>query len=190
MKPILLIILSLIFSFNFATAQKPEARNPIVKDFGGVYEIEAAVEIPENKKTKILVDLMTSVTNRGNPNAEPDYSKPIWAHINTARLLNLHGVGGVSKENLETIVVVHGPAVMSLLKDKAYQEFYDTRHKNPNLPILNALHEAGVKIVVCGQSLISRNIKREQLYEHTGIALSALTTISKRVQEGFVVYNF
>ncbi|MDR9457345.1 MAG: DsrE family protein [Salegentibacter sp.] len=190
MKPVLLVIVTLIFSINFTSAQKADALHPIVKGFGGVYEIEDAVEIPENKKTKILVDLIKAETNRGNPAAEPDFSKPIWGLINTARLLNLHGVGGVSKENLEVIVVVHGTAVMSLFEDKSYQEFFETKYDNPNLPILDALHEAGVRVVVCGQSLLARDIKKDQLFEHTEIALSALTTISKRVQEGYVVYNF
>lgn len=190
MKPVLLVIVTLIFTINFATAQKGDALNPIVKGFGGVYEIEDAVEMPENKKTKLLVDLMKAETNRGNPDAEPDFSKPIWGLINTARLLNLHGVGGVSKENLEVIVVVHGTAVMSLFEDKTYQEFFETSYDNPNLPILDALHEAGVRVVVCGQSLLARDIKKDQLFTHTEIALSALTTISKRVQEGYVIYKF
>lgn len=190
MKSVILAILALVFSINFATAQKGEALNPIVKGFGGVYEIENAVEIPENDKTKLLIDLKQAVTDRMNPDAEPDFSKPIWGLINTARLLNLHGVGGVSKENLEVIVVVHGTAVMSLFSDKTYQESFETEFENPNLPILDALHEAGARVIVCGQSLLARDIKPEQLFEHTEIALSALTTISKRVQEGYVIYNF
>lgn len=190
MRPVLLIIVILVFSINFSTAQKGDGLHPIVKDFGGVYEIEDAVEIPENKKTKILIDLTKAETNRSNPEAEPDFSKPIWGLINTARLLNLHGVGGVSRENLEVILVVHGRAVMSLLANEAYQNFFEINYDNPNLPILDALHEAGVKVVVCGQSLLARNIKKDQLFEHTQIALSALTTISKRVQEGYMVYNF
>ena len=190
MRPVLLVIVTLVFSINFSTAQQGDALHPIVKGFGGVYEIEDAVEIPENKRTKILVDLKEAVTNRMNPDAEPDFSKPIWGLINTARLLNLHGVGGVSKENLEVIVVVHGTAVMSLFEDKTYQDLFQTEFDNPNLPILNALHEAGARVVVCGQSLLARDIQAEQLFEHTEIALSALTTISKRVQEGYVVYSF
>ena len=190
MKSVLSLVVVFLIALDFATAQEGDAQFPIVKDFGGVYEIEDVVELPENKKTKILVDLMKAETNRGNPDAEPDFSKPIWGLINTARLLNLHGVGGVSKENLEVIVVVHGTAVMSLFEDNTYQEFFETSYDNPNLPILDALHEAGVRVVVCGQSLLARDMKADQLFEHTEIALSALTTISKRVQEGYVVYNF
>lgn len=190
MRPVLSVFVMFLFTFNFLTAQETEAQFPIVKGFGGVYEIDDVVELPENNKTKILVDLIKAETNRGNPDAEPDFSKPIWGLINTARLLNLHGVGGVSKENLEVIVVVHGTAVMSLLEDKTYQESFETEHDNPNLPLLHALHEAGVRVVVCGQSLLARDIKTDQLFEHTEIALSALTTISKRVKEGYVVYNF
>ncbi|HEY9184391.1 MAG TPA: DsrE family protein [Salegentibacter sp.] len=190
MRPVLLVIVILVFSINFSTAQQGEALHPIVKGFGGVYEIEDAVEIPENKKTKLLIDLTKAETNRSNPDAEPDFSNPIWGLINTARLLNLHGVGGVSKENLEVILVVHSKAVMSLLANETYQDFFETKYDNPNLPILEALHKAGVRIVVCGQSLLARSIKKDQLFKHTEIALSALTTISKRVQEGYVVYNF
>ncbi|MGY5851355.1 DsrE family protein [Salegentibacter sp. F14] len=190
MRSVLLVILSLVFSINFINAQKGDAQHPIVKGYGGVYKIEAAVEIPENKPTKLLVDLMKAETSRGNPNAAPDFSKPIWGLINTARLMNLHGVGGVSRENLEVILVVHGQAVISLLNDETYKSFFETNYDNPNLPLLEALHKAGVEVVVCGQSLIARDLKKAQLFEHTKIALSALTTISKRVQEGYVVYNF
>jgi intracellular sulfur oxidation DsrE/DsrF family protein len=179
-KIILSIFTFLLITCSFElTAQ--ERQFPIVADFGGVYQIEGAVEVPDSSKThKILIELIT-----GNKSPEKE---SFWIN-NVARMMNLHGVAGVSKENLKMKVVVHGSAVLDILSDTRYFTEHEIE-KNPNGALLSALQEAGAEILVCGQSLLAREINADELWPGTKVALSALTTISKNVPEGYVLLKF
>lgn len=168
-----------LFTLNFLFAQDREAQFPVVKEFGGVYKIDDAVEIPQSDNMKIIVELV---------NGPEDWKEQSFYVNNIARLMNLHGVAGIAPENLEVIVIVHGPAVLTLLNHAEYRKEF--KRKNPNLPLYDALTIAGARIVVCGQSLLFQEIEEGHLYENTEIALSALTTISGRVQEGYVHFKF
>lgn len=153
---------------------------PIVKAFGGIYEIPDATERPDPSLTyKILVDLSTA--------AEDNKQISRWVD-NVARLMNLHGLAGVPKKKLKVKVVIHGGAIFSLLNNAQYQERFQT--DNPNLPVFEALAEAGVDIMVCGQSLIARKMMTKDLWPGVRIAHSALTTITTYVPQGYVLLKF
>jgi len=156
-----------VLLFNLSYAQDPRV-NPIIKDFGPVYEIPDAVEKPDPKMTyKLLVDLVMA-------SSKPD---TINLGIEAAcTLLNLHGVGGVPKEKIKMVMAVHNAAGYTVLNNEAYRARYKV--DNPNLPMINALLEAGVKIVVCGQTLKKRGIDPATLAPGIGVATSALTTIT------------
>lgn len=179
MKNIYFILLITILFKTSVFAQ--DAQFPIVKGYGGIYEIENAVEqLEEGKQVKIIVELVS-----GNETPE-EYS--FWVN-NIARLMNLHGIEGVSPADLEVKVIVHGPAVFDLLSHGNYFEKYRIP-KNPSIPILEALDEAGAAIIICGQSLIMRDLGRNEIWEKTHVATSALTTITKNVADGYVLIKF
>jgi intracellular sulfur oxidation DsrE/DsrF family protein len=164
-----------------ATAQAQEAQFPIVKGYGGIYEIENVVEeLEKGKKVKIIVELVT-----GNESPE---KHSFWVN-NIARLMNLHGIEGVPPDDLSVKVIVHGPAVFDLLSDGNYFEKYRIP-KNPNIPVWEALSNAGADIIICGQSLIARDLGRNEIWEYTQVATSALTTITKNVADGYVLIKF
>lgn len=153
---------------------------PIVKDYGGIYEIPDATERPDPSLTyKILVDLSTA--------AEDNKQISRWVD-NVARLMNLHGLAGVPKTALKVKVVVHGGAIFTLLNNEQYQERFQT--DNPNLKVYEALLEAGVDIMVCGQSLIARKMVTKDLWSGVRVAHSALTTITTYVPQGYVLLKF
>jgi intracellular sulfur oxidation DsrE/DsrF family protein len=62
--------------------------------------------------------------------------------------------------------------------------------KNPNLPVFEALKEAGVEFYICGQSLIARNMKTTDMWEEAEIALSMLTTLTTYVPQGYMLMRF
>ncbi len=168
-----------ILAISYTVAQ--EAQFPIVKDFGGIYKIENAHESPDvTQSYKILIELVSA-------HKDPE-NESFWIN-NIARMMNLHGIAGVEKENLLVKVVVHGPAVLDIVTDERYLKEFSIS-QNPNTAILSALREAGVEILVCGQSLIARDIKESELFPDTKIALSALTTITKNVPNGYVLFKF
>lgn len=158
-----------------------EAQFPIVKGFGGIYEIDNVVEqLEEGKQVKIIVELVS-----GNENPE---EHSFWVN-NIARLMNLHGIEGISPADLDVKVIVHGPAVFDLLSHGNYFEKYRIP-KNPNIAVWEALDEAGAHVIICGQSLIMRDLGRNEIWEKTQVATSALTTITKNVADGYVLIKF
>ncbi|MFQ3215485.1 MAG: intracellular sulfur oxidation DsrE/DsrF family protein [Marivirga sp.] len=163
------------------TLKAQEKQFPLVKEFGGVYKIEGAVELPSpDKSHKIIIELVSG-------NKKPD--EPSFWINNVARMMNLHGVAGVNKENIQVKVVVHGGAVLDIVVNERYLTEHEIEN-NPNLLLLKYLQEAGAEIIVCGQSLLAREITTEELAPGTKVALSALTTISKNVPEGYVLFKF
>lgn len=180
MRKFLLSFLFLFFLGSPLLWAQSKAQFPIVKNYGGIYEIPDATERPDPKKEyKIIVDMTSGPTNPAQISRWVD---------NIARMMNLHGLAGVPKENLHVKVVVHGGAIYTILNDEKYQE----RHQvdNPNLPVYDALKEAGAEFYVCGQSMIARDMKKEDIWPGTQIAHSALTTLTTYVPQGYVLLKF
>ena len=170
----------LISTLGCSTLFGQSAQFPVVKDYGGIYEIPDATERPDPTLTyKLLVDLSTA--------AEDNKQISRWVD-NVARLMNLHGLAGVPKAALKVKVVVHGGAIFTLLNNAQYQERFQT--DNPNLKVYEALLEAGVDIMVCGQSLIARKMVTKDLWPGVRVAHSALTTITTYVPQGYVLLKF
>ena len=174
-----ILILSIFYlSTDFLWAQKAEF--PIVKNFGGIYPIPEATEVPDpNGEFKIIIDLVSASEDPNQINRMLD---------NVARMMNLHGLGGVPPDNLHVKVAIHGGAIFSVLNDAYYEKLYGV--KNPNLPVYEALKNAGVEFYVCGQSLIARNMKTTDVWQGTEIALSMLTTLTKYVPQGYMLMRF
>jgi intracellular sulfur oxidation DsrE/DsrF family protein len=174
---------SLLLSFFLAFTTQLQAQSPqfpIVKGFGGIYEIADATERPDaTLEYKIMVDLTSAAENN------KEISR--WVD-NVARMMNLHGLAGVPKEKIKVKVVIHGGAIFTLLNDENYQKRFEV--ENPNLKVFEALKEAGVDVYVCGQSLIARNLKTADLWPGVTIAHSALTTITTYVPQGYVLLRF
>ena len=174
----LLTIASLLITFHFSTAQ--ERVNPIIKNFGGIYEIPEATVIPNSElQYKIVVDAKTG---------SEDKSELAFALYNSARMINLHAVGGVQKENLQVILAIHGGATYSILKNEVYKKKFGV--DNPNAALIKELKAAGVKLVVCGQSLIGRKISTDEVLPEIEIGTSMLTTVSTYQLNGYAVFQF
>ncbi|MEL7148340.1 MAG: DsrE family protein, partial [Bacteroidota bacterium] len=138
-----IFIFCLFFVSTCAFAQERVA--PLIKNYGAIYDIaEASVKPDPSLKYKIVVDAKTG----------GDADQLAFALNNVARMLNLHVIGGVQPENLEVVVAIHGGATKAIMKNEAYQKRYET--DNPNIELIKELAEAGVKLVVCGQSLTGR----------------------------------
>jgi intracellular sulfur oxidation DsrE/DsrF family protein len=173
-------LFSLLFILTCSSLIAQEAQFPIVKGFGGIYEVPEATERPDpSLEYKILIDLISGTETPENVNRYVD---------NVARLMNLHGLAGVPKEKLHVKVVVHGGAIFSILKDEKYKERFEV--DNPNAPVFAALQEAGAEILVCGQSMIVRGLKKDDLVEGVEVAHSMLTTATTYVPQGYVMLRF
>ncbi len=171
MRNLSLLILLITFSVS-AEAQK--AANPIIKNFGTIYEIENAVNPDPNIEYKIVIDLKT--LQRDKESINPGLN-------NVARMMNLHGLGGVKPENLNVAVAIHGGATDVILNNEAYQNRYEL--DNPNLKLIDELKAAGVELYVCGQSLLARQYEQDQVNEKIKIGLSMLTVVTTYLHKGY-----
>lgn len=175
----LFLPLILLFALSSGTLQAQDAKFPIIKEYGGIYSIPNSI-VPESDRVyKIVIDLKTLQRDKSSIN--PGLN-------NVARLINLHALGGVDHENLNVSVVIHGGATDVILTHEAYQRRYEM--DNPNIPLINALSEAGFKIYVCGQSLIAREYEFTELNDQVDLGLSMLTVFTTHVQNGYVPLVF
>lgn len=177
MKKLTLILFLLVATIS-VDAQK--AANPIIQNFGTIYEITDAVNPDENIEYKIVVDLKT--LQRDKESINPGLN-------NVARMINLHGLGGVKAENLKVAVAIHGGATDVILNNEAYQKKYEL--DNPNLKLIDELKEAGVELYVCGQSLLARKYELQEVNKQIKIGLSMLTVVTTYMHKGYhqMVFN-
>ena len=61
---------------------------------------------------------------------------------------------------------------------------------NPHTPLIEELVNYGVKVVVCGQSLVKRKISKEMLIPGIEVATSALTTLTTYQLQGYALLRF
>ena len=66
----------------------------------------------------------------------------------------------------------------------------DSGIDNPNLPLLEALKRAGVRVYLCGQSAGSRGITAAEMAPSVQMALSAMTAHLVLNAEGYVLNPF
>lgn len=102
-----------------------------------------------------------------------------------ARFLNMHARNGVSVENMDLAIVVHGAAVKNLLDNDAYEARYKV--DNPNLELLTLLLDAGVKVYVCGQSISFGGVEKSELADGVQVALSAMTMLTVLQSDGYAL---
>lgn len=173
-----LFFLGLLLFSSAAYSQNRE--NPIIKGYGGIYPVPDAVERPDPEmEYKMVIDLASGSQQPGEINQ---------GLVNIARMINLHSIGGVSKDKLSIVVAVHNEASYSIMDNDSYRQRFKT--DNPNLDLYSELSKAGVKIFICGQSIMARNIDRGKITEHAGIATSMLTVLSTYQLKGYAWFKF
>ncbi|MFY0591149.1 DsrE family protein [Roseivirga sp.] len=176
-KSVFLLFFAL-FIVNISLAQ--QRINPVIKNYGGIFDAPHATEKPDpDMEYKVIVDIVT---------ADSKVSEPFYSIVNVARLMNLHAMGGVKKENMKIVMAIHGGAVWSVLNNEKYNEKYGI--DNPHIPLFKELQDAGVKIVVCSQSMMGRQIDHTKLAPGLETATSMLTTMTTYQLKGYAALKF
>src|SRR6056297_3564211 len=175
LKKLFLTLFMIFMPFLFYVNAQ-EAKFPVIKSFGGIFEIPNSVKPEGDTDYKIVVDLKTLQRDKSSFN--PGLN-------NVARMINLHALGGVKPENLKVSVAIHGGATDVTLTNEAYKKRYEM--DNPNIPLLTELKNAGVELYVCGQSLIAREYAFSDIHDHITFGLSMLTVVTTHVQDGYTL---
>jgi intracellular sulfur oxidation DsrE/DsrF family protein len=174
---ILSIVLSLFLISTLAAQQKV---NPVIKTTGGIYEIPVATVTPDpTLKYKIVVDVAAG-------HSSPDSLRQGLYLV--SRMMNLFSVGGVPDAQVEVVLAIHGGTTIGVMNNDSYRARFGI--DNPSLDLLKELKSVGVRLTVCGQSLVARKIPFEAVAEEVEIATSMLTTIAMYQIQGFKLLAF
>jgi intracellular sulfur oxidation DsrE/DsrF family protein len=177
----LLLILGICSSITFQiTAQSKRIKGEIIKDFGGF----AIVENPDIKTDtaatfKVIFDVSKSSEDKNKIN------KYI---VTAARYLNMHANEGMNKEQLKAAMTIHASAWQDVLNNTAYKKKYGV--DNPNLELINQLSEAGVDIILCGQTAEYRGLDKDNVILSVKFALSAMTALLQYQSNGYIYMTF
>ena len=154
-------------------AKPGEPSHPVIANYGAVVKLADAAHQPRSG-TKLLVDL----TKGG------DADKVNSGLEKVAKYLNIYAGGGAEPADAQIAVVFHGDATQLVLNADAYSATFKTEG-NPNLDLLHELHEAGVELYVCGQTLISKGSKPDEVAVFVDTAVSALTAVVNLQADGY-----
>lgn len=167
---------AVVFSASSVTALGPEdfVAGPVIKGYGLIAPEQTTRPIAPDTVFKVAFDV-SEQTGQGKVNRG----------FNTAaRFINMHVAAGVSLENLNVAIVVHGAAAKDLLTNEAYGA------ENPNTTLLKALIAAGSDVTLCGQSAAARDIDVNALVEGVDVSLSAMTAHATLQQAGYSLNPF
>jgi len=169
----------LVISLQTLSAQETQA-GPVLEEFGTVYSIpDPDLTLDPEKNYKILFDIYTDQGGKAEVN-------PL---LNTvARFLNMHGQTGLSNEQMNVVVILHGAGAKNALNEEAYRKKFG--RDNPNADLLKALDSVGVDFYICGQSLYSRGFSPSDVAEPVELSLSAMTALVHFQGEGYQLINF
>lgn len=175
----LFCLLSIIFS-TIIYSQENEPGN-VIPDYGYTFPVKS----PEFKTDTTGVFRVVFDVNRSF-----DASDPNKLIETAARFLNMHEKAGVDPKNMKLALVIHGNAVQDALKNKFYTEIHSEIEKNPNLPLIEALTNCGVEVILCGQSAAHYNVTREKANDSVKFALSAMTALVQLQNENYRLIKF
>lgn len=177
---VLLLLLSSIPSSLSAQALGPSRTGPVIAGFGPVYEVEGP-DFPTD--TEAVYRIVFEVAEGA---ASPEM---LNARIETlARFLNMHAQAGVPRENMKLALVLHGTAGKDALDQEGYRRRFGV--DNPNRPLLAALADFGVRVILCGQTQMHRGLERDELAPFVDVALSAMTALVSLTSEGYSLIAF
>lgn len=159
---------------------------PAIKDlWAPVAVVEGIDELPDPKMEYNIVIDFTVIPTVGDSGSKLDSASANWGLSDIGRLYNMHLAAGIPKEKIHLVVAVHSFASRCFLNNDAYQKKF--KINNPNIPVIEELDRAGVRFLLCGQSLNWMGDKKEMLLPQAKISLTAQTTLSSYQLKGYAL---
>lgn len=173
-----IVLLAGILSMTAVNAQR--IVHPLIEHYGAVTEVPFADVKPDpSLDYKIVVEVASD-------NPHPEKVHDFFDKV--AAVANLHILGGVPKNKLHLVMVIHSAAAAFVVNNELYRKNYGI--DNPNLPLFTALKAAGVRILVCGQSMNKRNLTKEMIAPEIEVSLSAITALTTYQLQGYAVLRY
>ena len=152
---------------------------PVFENYGKTAPVETDFKVPSWGTLKVLFDV-AGAAKPGEVNRNLD---------SAARLINMHAASGTKPKKIKVAIVVHGPAAIDLTKAERYSQGSDGK-ENASAPLISALTEQGVRVILCGQTAAYRDIKNEDLLPGVEMALSAMTAHAVLQYQGYTLNPF
>ncbi|WP_375202220.1 DsrE family protein [Hyphococcus sp.] len=172
-------VIALQFVISPAFAQSDAfSPGPVFEDYGAVADIDATFDVPKGMAFKVSFD----VREAGEAGARNRRLET------AARFINMHARAGVPEKKMKLALVIHGKAVNDVTKAAHYEEAVGG--ENANAPMLAALMEKGVRVIICGQSAAYYHVTNEDLLPGVEMAPSAMTAHAVLQQEGYTLNPF
>lgn len=148
---------------------------PVIAEFGQHVDLpDAEFETRTDTEYKVAMEIFQPLTAPERPHPRLDVA---------ARLVNMLVHAGTPQENIQLAVVLHGGGTRAALTNEGYRERYDM--DNPNIPLLEALVEAGVDVYLCEQSRTRSGVLASEVAAPVKSALSAITTATALQADGY-----
>ncbi|MHA7060128.1 DsrE family protein [Aquimarina sp. M1] len=174
-----ILFLLVVLPASLFCQQKSKTGN-VITTFGDTYDVKNPDFKTDTKNE------LKAVFDVGRSFGDSTKVNPLLT--TAARYLNMHVAAGVPFENLKVALVIHGSAANELLHNKNYLAKYGI--DNPNAPLLSALSEKGVQIILCGQTAAYRNISKSDVHPNVQFSLSAMTALVQLQNEHYKLINF
>ncbi len=166
---ILILAIAMVLASAEALAQTGFETGPVIEAFGPSAAVPGASALPDDVTFNVSFDTREK-SDDGAPNR---------TLVSAARFLNMHGRAGVDPLDIRLAIVIHGKAVNDVTKDAA-----------DSLPLIAALKQHNVRIIVCGQSAAYYGVTTENLAPGVEMALSAMTAHALLQQDGYTLNPF
>jgi len=154
------------------------APGPVFTEFGPHAPVEGVAQFPVDTEFAIAFDVKDPAPEGGRNRG----------FESGARFINMHAAHGVDPDNIRIAVVVHGKAVLDLVKDEARSE--RQMPANASGAMVSAMLEHGVRYIVCGQSAAAYGVSKGDLIDGVELNLSAMTAHAQLQQRGYTVNPF
>ena len=172
--------LLILFLYPCCGVAQEKQAGPVLEEYGQVWKVENPdFATDTDMEYKVVFDIMES------PDSPADLNRSIET---AARFLNMHAQNGVPKSRLKVALVVHSKASKDVIMNEGYQTRFGVQ--NPNYDMINQLMEAGVQVILCGQSSKSREYPKKELIPGVKLSLSAMTALIQLQNEGYQLIKF
>jgi intracellular sulfur oxidation DsrE/DsrF family protein len=173
-----LFVLGMCLGATFITVAQENQK--IIKDYGQTFNVENPdIKTDMDANHKIIFDVTQSSEDKSVVNK----------YIETAaRFLNMHAKAGLKPEQLHVAMTLHGGAWQDVMTNEAYKEKFGV--DNPNFELINQLTEAGVDIILCGQTAGARGLNKTNVNPNVKFALSAMTALLQYQNNGYRFLKF
>jgi intracellular sulfur oxidation DsrE/DsrF family protein len=104
-----------------------------------------------------------------------------------ANFLMMADENGLDRKRVHLAVILHGGATSAVMTNEAYKALKGV--DNPNIALIKAMTDAGVQVIVCGQSLANNKIAREQVLPFVKVATSATFARATLHAQGYATFE-